>query len=129
MLCIDRNHPYERRRRHVAIGRRVLIAVACTLTMCIAGVTGAGASSQGGVLAGTTAPRGWSLTRITAAAAVFDVSNNNPSDYPTTPFQLLYYAPSTLTVTSMKWRRCVFRIKQLSRCRGHSVLRSHVQRR
>lgn len=101
MLCVDRNHPYERRRRYVAIGRRVLIAVACTVTMCIAGVTGAGASSQGGVLAGNTAPRGWSLTRITAAAAAFDVSNNTPSDYPSTPFQLLYYAPSTLTVTSM----------------------------
>ena len=84
----------------MAIGRRVLITLGFTVAMSIAAATGAGASSQGGVLPGGTAPRGWDLERMTAAAASFDFSNNDPSNYPTTPFQLLYYAPRTLTVTS-----------------------------
>lgn len=85
----------------MVLGSRVLYAMGCTVVMCSAGATGAGASSQESVLPAGAAPQGWDLNRITEAAAAFDTSGNNPSDYPNTPFQLLYYAPSTLTVTQM----------------------------
>lgn len=85
----------------MTLGRRVLHTMGCAVVMCIAGATGASASSPESVLPAGAAAHGWDLNRITKAAAAFDTSGNNPSEYPITPFQLLYYAPSTLTVTQM----------------------------
>ena len=41
-------------------------------------------------------PYGWSLEQMTGASALFTTSNNNPSYYPDTPFQVLHTDLSTV---------------------------------
>jgi hypothetical protein len=55
----------------------------------------AAAHGGGNVLPSTAQPSGWSLSRMTGAVAVFTISGNDPANYPDTPFQVLYYDPST----------------------------------
>jgi hypothetical protein len=57
------------------------------------------ATGEDAVLPANARLHGYSLTDMTLAAALFDVSGNNLQYYPNTPFQILYYDPKTLTNT------------------------------
>src|SRR5262249_47685276 len=55
------------------------------------------APSGGDVLPATAHPHGDTLTDMASATALFLTSGNDPSRYPSTPFQTLYYDPATQT--------------------------------
>jgi hypothetical protein len=59
--------------------------------------TGAGG---GEVLPPDARPHGYSLADMAGAIAQFTTSQNQPQFFPKTPFQILYYDPSTLTFTT-----------------------------
>jgi len=63
---------------------------------------GAQAAQNGGggvVLPAAATPHGFSLTDMTAATALFNTSNNDLSQYPQTPFQILFVDRSTQVFT------------------------------
>jgi hypothetical protein len=55
------------------------------------------ALSGGQVLPATAHPLGYTLTDMARATALFNTSNNDLSQYPKTPFQILYVDPATET--------------------------------
>jgi hypothetical protein len=80
--------------------RRVVVILTGTLVLTGAFVatpawSDAAAAGGGNVLPSTAHPFGWSLSRMTGALAFFTISGNDPAYYPDTPFQVLYYDPST----------------------------------
>ena len=87
-------------RRLLAARRRVFVILTGTLVLAgafMASPAWSDAAARGGgnVLPATAQPFGWSLSRMTGALAFFTISGNNPENYPDTPFQVLYYDPST----------------------------------
>ncbi len=63
------------------------------------GITSASASGGGNVMPPNAQPRGYSLTDMARATAIFNTSGNNPLYYPNTPFQILYADLSAVTET------------------------------
>jgi hypothetical protein len=57
------------------------------------------APGGGEVLAAAARPHGYTLTDMASETALFLTSGNDPSRYPNTPFQILYYDPATVTNT------------------------------
>jgi hypothetical protein len=55
----------------------------------------------GNVLAATAHPYGYSLTDMASATALFNTSFNDPSQYPNTPFRVLFVDPTTETFDSV----------------------------
>ena len=55
----------------------------------------------GDVLPASAHPHGFSLTDLASATALFTTSGNDPSQYPNTPFQILFVDPKTLTFNSV----------------------------
>src|SRR5262249_58282823 len=53
----------------------------------------------GEVLPAAARPHGFSLTDMARATALFNTSGNDLSQYPQTPFQILYVDPTTQTFT------------------------------
>jgi hypothetical protein len=81
---------------HIGRGGEVLPAAAYSQEDDRAGP---GSSLVGGeVLSATAHPNGNTLTDMASETALFLTSGNDPSRYPNTPFQILYYNPATLTV-------------------------------
>jgi hypothetical protein len=60
--------------------------------MLLAASAATSAFGQGGnVLPPTAQPKGYSLTDMAAATAVFNTGSRTPDTYPNTPFQILYF--------------------------------------
>ena len=59
------------------------------------------APGGGDVLPATAHPYGFTLTNMASATALFNTSGNDPSQYPNTPFQILFVDPKTLTFNSV----------------------------
>jgi len=75
----------------------VLLALAAAL---IAPGTAFAYPVGGSVLPPDARPKGYSLTEMARRLALFTTSGNDPSRYPNTPFQILYFDPGTLTYDS-----------------------------
>ena len=65
-------------------------------TVLIAPGTAAAHPTGRRVLPPDARPEGYSLTKMTRQLALFTTSGNDPAYYPDTPFQVLYFEPSTV---------------------------------
>lgn len=75
-----------------------------TLVALAAALLAPGAASAhpvgGTVLPPDARPKGYSLTEMARQLALFTTSGNDPARYPDTPFQILYFDPTTVQVDS-----------------------------
>jgi hypothetical protein len=63
--------------------------------MCIVSSVAVAQNGGGNVMPPSATPGGISLTDMARPTALFTTSGNNPMYYPSTPFQILYFDPST----------------------------------
>ena len=69
------------------------VALAATVTLGVASVSGASSNRNFKVLPPSATPLGWSLDEMASAIANFSASGNDPDYYPDTPFQIVYRRP------------------------------------
>jgi hypothetical protein len=68
--------------------------------VCLVAAAAPVLAEGGDVLPPYARTKGYSLLDMMSATALFNTSGNNPSDYPDTPFQILFNDPSTVTTES-----------------------------